>query len=248
MGLVNDQTDRPGPGRADSADARRAADAPRPGRRHSEEAPQVMDPARPGHRHSEEAPHAADGPRPGRKRSEEARRAILAAALELTAEAGYAGLTIDGIAARSGSGKQTIYRWWPSKDDVLLEAGAAKADLHVPTADEGSYRADLRAFLTASFALVRQRQLTDVLRALMARAQIDEEFGQRFRAAFLQRRRDALGIILDRARARGELPAGVSPGTITDIVFGVIWYRTLATREPLDERLVDELVSLLAGD
>jgi hypothetical protein len=67
-------------------------------------------------------------------------------------------------------------------------------------------RADLRAFLTASFALVRQRQLT------------------------------------------GELPAGVSPGTITDIVFGVIWYRTLATREPLDERLVDELVSLLAGN
>jgi AcrR family transcriptional regulator len=189
-----------------------------------------------------------DQARPGRKRSEEARRAILAAALELTAETGYAGLTIDRIAARSGSGKQTIYRWWPSKDDVLLEAGAAKADLFVPTADEGSFRADLRAFLAASFALVRQRQLTDVLRALMARAQIDEAFGQRFRAAFLQRRRDAFGIILDRAQARAELPAGVSPGTITDIVFGVIWYRVLATGEPLDERLVDDLVSVLAGD
>jgi AcrR family transcriptional regulator len=188
-----------------------------------------------------------DQARPGRKRSEEARRAILAAALELTAEAGYAGLTIDGIAARSGSGKQTIYRWWPSKDDVLLEAGAAKADLHVPVTDEGSYEADLRAFLTASFALGRQRQLTDVLRALMARAQIDEEFGQRFRASFLQRRRDALGVILDRAQARGDLPAGVSAGTITDIVFGVLWYRMLATRQPLDDRLLAELVSVLAG-
>ena len=100
MGLVNDQTDQPGP----------------------------------GHERSEKFPQAADGPRPGRKRSEEARRAILAAALELTAEAGYAGLTIDGIAARSGSGKQTIYRWWPSKDDVLLEAGAAKADQPVRSA------------------------------------------------------------------------------------------------------------------
>lgn len=187
-----------------------------------------------------------DQARPGRKRSEEARRAILAATLELTAESGYAHLTIDGIAARSGAGKQTIYRWWPSKDDVLLEAGAAKAELHVPIPDNGSYAADLRAFLTASFALGRQRQLADVLRALMARAQIDEEFGQRFRASFLQRRRDALAVILDRARARGELPPGVSPGTIADIVFGVIWYRMLATRQPLDGRLADELVSILA--
>ncbi len=189
-----------------------------------------------------------DQARPGRKRSEDSRQAILAAALELTAEAGYAGLTIDGIAARSGTGKQTIYRWWPSKDDVLLEAGAAKADLHVPIPDKGSYRADLRAFLVASFVLGRQRQLTDVLRALMARAQIDEAFGQRFRVAFLQRRRDALAVILDRAQARGELPAGVSPGALTDIVFGVLWYRMLATRQPLDDRLADELVAVLAPD
>ena len=188
-----------------------------------------------------------DPARPGRRRSEEARQAILAAALELTAEAGYARLTIDGIAARSGAGKQTIYRWWPSKDDVLLEAGAEKADLHVPIPDEGSYRADLSAFLTASFALGRQRQLTDVLRALMARAQIDDAFGQRFRTAFLQRRRDALAVILDRARARGELPAGVSADTITDIVFGVIWYRMLATGQVLDNKLADELTTALAG-
>jgi hypothetical protein len=117
----------------------------------------------------------------------------------------------------------------------------------VPVKDEGSFRADLGAFLTATFALGSQREVTDLLRALMARAQIDEAFGQRFRAAFLQRRRDALGVILDRAKARGELPAGVSPGTVTDIVFGVLWYRVMATREPLDDRLADELVALLAG-
>jgi AcrR family transcriptional regulator len=188
-----------------------------------------------------------DPARPGRKRSDEARRAILAAALELTAEAGYARLTIDGIAARSGAGKQTIYRWWPSKDDVLLEALAAKADLHVPIPDEGSYRADLRAFLTASVTLGRQRQLTDVLRALMARAQIDDAFGQRFRTAFLQRRRDALAVILDRAQTRGELPPGVSADTVTDIVFGALWYRMLATGQALDNKLADELTRALAG-
>jgi AcrR family transcriptional regulator len=184
--------------------------------------------------------------RPGRKRSEESRVAILTAAFELIGEVGYAGLTIEGIAARSGAGKQTVYRWWPSKADVLLDALATKADMHVPIPDEGSYRADLRAFLTATFAMGRKQQVIDVLRALMAHAQIDAEFGERFRASFLQRRRDALGLILERAQARGDLPKSRSPGTVTDIVFGVLWYRLLATGRPLDDRLVDELVDTLA--
>jgi AcrR family transcriptional regulator len=183
---------------------------------------------------------------PGRKRSEESRLAILTAAFELIGEVGYGGLTIEGIAARSGTGKQTVYRWWPSKADVLLDALATKADVHVPVPDEGSYTADLRVFLTASFALGRNQQVVDALRALMAHAQIDAEFGQRFRTAFLQRRRDALGAILDRAGARGDLPSGLSPGMVTDIVFGVIWYRLLATGQPLDNRLVDELVAIRA--
>ena len=184
---------------------------------------------------------------PGRKRSEESRLAILTAAFELIGEVGYSGLTIEGIAARSGAGKQTVYRWWPSKADVLLDALATKAQLHVLTPDKGSYAADLRVFLTASFALGRKRPVVAALRALMAHAQIDAEFGQRFRTAFLQRRRDALGAILDRASARGDLPPHLSPGTVTDIVFGVVWYRILATGQPLDDRLVDELVDTLAG-
>jgi AcrR family transcriptional regulator len=139
--------------------------------------------------------------RPGRKRSEESRLAILAAAAELTAEVGYAGLTIEGIAARSGAGKQTIYRWWASKADVL--------------------------------------------RALMAEAQIDPAFGERFRENFLQHRRDALGVVVSRAAGRGDLPPGAPPETVIDIVFGTLWYRLLATRRPPDERLAEELVATL---
>jgi AcrR family transcriptional regulator len=185
--------------------------------------------------------------RPGRKRSEGSRRAILASALELTAEVGYAGLTVDGIAARAGTGKQTIYRWWPSKDDVLLEALADRAALDVVVPDQGSYRADLQAFLIASFALGRQPQVPVILRALMARAQIDEEFGQRFRASFLQRRRDALAVIVDRAQARGDLPLMLTRDTVADVVFGVIWYRLLAGRELVADRLAGEIASLLSG-
>ena len=185
--------------------------------------------------------------RPGRKRSEGSRRAILAAALELTAEVGYAGLTVDGIAARAGTGKQTIYRWWPSKDDVLLEALADRAALDVVVPDQGSYRADLQAFLMASFALSRQPQVAEILRALMAQAQIDEEFGQRFRASFLRRRRDALAVIVDRAQARGDLPLTLARHTVADIVFGIIWYRLLASREPFGDRMASEIASALSA-
>jgi AcrR family transcriptional regulator len=166
--------------------------------------------------------------------------------MALAAEVGYSGLTIEAIAARAGVGKQTIYRWWPSKADVLLEAGAAKADLYVPVTDHGSYRGDLRAFLEASYALGNLPQLAGVLRALMAEAQLDREFGERFRVSFLERRRDALGVITSRARERGDLPDHPDPAIVADIVFGVIWYRTLATRRPFDAGLVDDLVGVLA--
>ncbi|HEX6359791.1 TetR/AcrR family transcriptional regulator [Actinophytocola sp.] len=184
--------------------------------------------------------------RPGRKRSEESRQAILVATLELTAELGYAGLTIEGIAARSGAGKQTIYRWWPSKADVLLEALAIKADVVVSLPDKGSYAADLRHFVVASFALAARHPVADALRALMAQAQLDPEFRKRFWAAFLQRRRDALRVLIDRAAARGDLPAGASADTVIDAVFGIVWYRLLTDRPP-DEQLADELVTLISG-
>lgn len=185
-------------------------------------------------------------PRPGRRRSEDSRQAILGAAFDLCAEVGYGGLTIEGIAARSGAGKQTVYRWWESKADVLLEALAAKADLHVPLPDQGSCAADLRAFLGATFGLGGAVPVVDMLRALMAQAQIDPEFGRRFRLSFLQRRRDAIATVLRRASERGDLAPEVSGETAIDVVFGVMWYRLLATAKPLDGQLIDELVGLLA--
>ncbi|MEY9968792.1 AcrR family transcriptional regulator [Streptacidiphilus sp. MAP12-16] len=184
--------------------------------------------------------------RPGRKRSEESRMAILVAAFDLVGEVGYAGLTIEGIANRAGCGKQTIYRWWPSRAHVLLEALAVKADLYVTNADHGSYADDLRAFLEDTFRLGRQQRVVDILCVLMAEAQINEEFGQLFRSAFLQRRRDALQVVLDRARTRGDLPPRPAASTVLDIVFGTLWYRLLATRQPMGNDLVEDLTATLA--
>lgn len=189
-----------------------------------------------------------EGRSPGRPRSEESRRAILVATLELVTEVGYSNLTIEGIAARAGVGKQTIYRWWETKADVLLEAGALKADIQVPTDDRGSYAADLRAFLEASYSVGNRPEYTALLRALMAEAQVNPDFGRRFRESFLERRRNALAVITNRARERGDLPERPSPATVADIVFGTIWYRVLATHAVLDAELIDDLIALLCDD
>lgn len=184
--------------------------------------------------------------RPGRKRSEHSRQAILAAAAELVLEVGYGALTIEKIAQRSGTGKQTIYRWWPSKADVVMEALATKADMDIAIPDLGSLETELRTALREGFALARVPAVTELLRALMAEAQIDPAFADRFRAEFLHRRRRMLRVILGRAAERGELPPGVPVETLIDVVLGTLWYRVLAIPEPLDDTLADELVSLIA--
>lgn len=171
--------------------------------------------------------------------------AILTAAFELTREVGYRGLTIEGIAARAGVGKQTVYRWWPTKADVLLEAGAVKADLRVSVADRGSYRADLEEFFRDSFALLKFPGLEGLLRSLMAEAQLDPEFAARFRSGFLNRRRAALAEISNRAVTRGDARR-LSGELLADVVFGVIWYRLLATERPLSQSDVTALLDLLA--
>jgi AcrR family transcriptional regulator len=172
--------------------------------------------------------------------------AILDATAALLAESGYSGTTIEAVAARAGVGKQTLYRWWPTKADVVLEASAAGEGFAVAVPDHGSFRADLTAFLRTAYAMAGHEPTADLLRSLLVEAQLRPEFGERFRALFLAPRRSAFAVLTDRAAERGDLPSGTSPGTVADVVFGTLWYRLLATREPLDEGLAGELVELLS--
>ncbi|MEU8726656.1 TetR/AcrR family transcriptional regulator [Streptomyces antimycoticus] len=199
-------------------------------------------------------PSVPEPVRPGRKRSESSRTAILTAAWELTVELGYPGLTVEGIAARAGTGKQTVYRWWPSKADVLLDALVLRADVHTGLDDHGSYAADLRQFLDRSFTLGLDPSVMRVMRTLMAQAQIDPEFGACFREQFLARRRAAFEVLAGRAVERGDFPAARSPALDARIVFGLLWYEVLAAPPPLDSRsaeaaaphaLVNALMDLL---
>lgn len=178
----------------------------------------------------------------GRPRSEESRRAILTAAMDGLQEHGYAALTIEGIAARAGVGKQTIYRWWPSKADVVLDAMLDLAETRITVPDEGSLPADLSAFLSATF---RQHGQRPVLIGLMAHALLDPVFAVAFRDRFLFSRRAALRELLDRAITRGEIAADLDPELLIDVVYGVLWYRLLLDHAPLDETAGQQLASLV---
>src|ERR671936_344940 len=88
--------------------------------------------------------------RVGRPRSETARAAILAAAFELASERGPSGLTMEAVAKRAGVSKETLYRWWKSKAEVLLEALAERGEETIPVPDSGSLHTDLLAFMRAT--------------------------------------------------------------------------------------------------
>lgn len=178
----------------------------------------------------------------GRPRSEQSRQAILQAALDLVEEASYSQATIEGIAARAGTGKQTIYRWWQGKADVVLEAINARAAREVPIPDTGNLHDDLFAFLQSSFAAARRSGSRPALRALMAHAQNDAAFHAAFDEKFLARRREALAQVLRRHPDQLRVPVQIG----VEVVFGVLWYRVLATHGPLDARLARHLTDLLA--
>jgi AcrR family transcriptional regulator len=178
--------------------------------------------------------------RVGRKRSDAARRAILDAALELLREHGYARLTTDAIARAAGVGKQTIYRWWRSKAEVVLEA-LTELGRTIALPDTGSLQGDVAAFLTDTFRLLRGPRGTGVvLKGLMAEAQLDPEFAERF-AGFIATRRSALRAILERHAARQD-----ERELAIDMMFGAMWYRLLVGHAPVDAGMARTLARLIA--
>jgi AcrR family transcriptional regulator len=176
----------------------------------------------------------------GRPRSEHSHEAILDAVLELLEAEGYGALTIEGVARQAGVGKQTIYRWWKCKAELVLEAYANHAASKTPVPDRGTVRGDLEAFLGAGF-----KRLTDIsgpiMRGLMADAVHDEEFREVLMTAFLGKRRDALKEILRRGVARGELEPGADLDLACDLILGPMWYRLLLQHGKLDAKFARQL-------
>jgi AcrR family transcriptional regulator len=185
-------------------------------------------------------------PHTGRRRNDAAEAAILDATFRLLSGPGTEGLTIDAIAAEAGVGRQTIYRWWPSKGAVVADALAHHAQVVVPERETGSFTGDLAAFLTDSFAGLENEGYAARLRQIVAEAQHDEHVAQVL-ANFTAVRRAALRALLERGRTAGEIAADADLDMLVDMAYGVLYYRLLVGHAPLDEKAAQSLAAELTS-
>jgi AcrR family transcriptional regulator len=178
----------------------------------------------------------------GSRRNDAAEQAILEAGAELLATGDGALITVAAIAERAGVGKQTIYRWWPSKSAVLLDAMIHRAKEVAPAPDSGELHTDLNLFLRSTFTAAPDNRglLLGVLREALGDSAAMDRL-----ATFTAARRDELARILDRARARGQIRILQRREIVVDQVFGLLWYRSIFAHEPLDEQAADDMAIAL---
>ena len=180
------------------------------------------------------------------RRSEPARRAILAAALDQVAEVGYAKLSVEGIAAAAGVGKQTIYRWWPSKGAVLLDSLLALSEGQdgevAALPDTGDLEADLKLVLRATVDELDNPRYDGPMRALTAEmlrdpalaAACTERLDEPIKALKLQRLRSA--------QEAGDLPPDLDLDVAIDLIWGPLMSRWLQRSGPLTHAYTDQTV------
>jgi AcrR family transcriptional regulator len=182
----------------------------------------------------------------GRPRDAGADEAILQAVLDLVAETGLPNLSMDAVAARAGVGKATIYRRWPSKGVLVVEAWRSLI-APVETPDTGSLRGDLLVLLTAVTAKAGTTAF-DVLIQVAAAARTEPELAASLRE-YVACRRGPMREVLLRAQARGELRNDVDLDALQDAVVGPLFYRLLFGHAPIDAAFAEHVVDVvLAGN
>ncbi|GAA3038682.1 TetR/AcrR family transcriptional regulator [Streptosporangium longisporum] len=188
-------------------------------------------------------------PNPAR-RSEQSRRAILTAAFDLVAETGYAKLTIEAIAARAGVGKQTIYRWWPSKGAVFVEAvlsmgGGEGQDLSLP--DTGDLGADLRQVLRAIVDEYNDPRLEAMSRALNLELLQDPSMNTEITERVMGPHLEATKERLRSAQRAGQVAADADLDVAVELLYGPVYHRWMLRTAPLTHAYADTLVEFALG-
>ncbi len=191
-----------------------------------------------------DTPSEVERPSPGRPRSEEAHRAILDATLVLLREVGFAGLTMEGVAARAKVGKATIYRRWPSKAPLVMEALSLLPDMH--PADTGSLAGDLRVLLQDLVSYLKSTPLPGALPVLALERDRDPELAK-ILDTYIAESRKPVFKVLDQAIARGELNPNIDRELAGEIIIGPIITRQYFTGGELSADMVDPIVEAAMG-
>jgi len=177
-------------------------------------------------------------PKLGRKRDHTRDPEILEAALDVLAETGYDGMTIDMVAARAKAGKATLYRRWSSKGELVVDAVACmkKVDLEA-LPDTGSLRGDFVAMIKTGSIEDSQRKLK-IMTGLLSMLSKDPELSDTALSSIMEPRVAANRIILRRAVERGEIPADTDIEAIAVISQAMATYRVMILRKPVDREFI----------
>jgi AcrR family transcriptional regulator len=156
---------------------------------------------------------------------------------------------MDEVAEHAGVSKATIYRWWPTKESLALEALLEQWDTGPSVVREtGSLRGDLLALIRPWIRRLRARPYGRVIAALITEAQTDPEFGTLYRARFVERRREPARALFVNAIENDEIPVDTDIEIALDLIFGPIYHRLLHAHAPLTDGFVQAVIdSALAG-
>ena len=190
-------------------------------------------------------------PKLGRKRDDTRDTDILNATLDVLAETGYDGMTVDMVAARAKAGKATLYRRWPSKPELVLDAVACMKAVPLDTLpDTGSLRGDLIAMIKAPSIRDAERKLK-IMAGIVSMISRNPELAEAAHEALVEPRAAANRIIFRRAIERGEIPADSDVETLCMIGPALASYRTLMLQKPVDReflvRNIDHVILPAAG-
>ncbi|MER5615271.1 TetR/AcrR family transcriptional regulator [Streptomyces sp. NPDC002215] len=177
------------------------------------------------------------------RRSERSRRATLEAALELCTEKGYGRVTVEAIAARAGVSKKTIYRWWPSKSAVILEAFADALVDTTPFADTGDIAADLRTNLAGAVRLINTPPFGPAYAGILSEMHHDDELAQTVRAKLVDPRFDEAVARLRRAQEQGQIPPDANLPLVVEMLYGPMYSRHVLRKPVHDEEEIAALVA-----
>ena len=170
---------------------------------------------------------------PGRPRDARHDQAILDATLGILLEQGYRGVSIEGVAARAGVGRPTIYRRWPSKPAVVVAALVQSDRLALPAPDTGSLRNDLIAVQRHQIERMNSPDARRVTAGLIADLADDPELADTYVSQFLAPRRATVWEVLSRGVDRGELDADVDFAFVYDLLVGPLFMRAVVWGQPL---------------
>ena len=192
-----------------------------------------------------------DKPKLGRKRDLTRDADILDATLDVLAETGYDGMTVDMVATRAKAGKATLYRRWPSKPDLVLDAVACMKAVPLDTLpDTGTLRGDLIAMIKAPSLRDAERKLK-IMAGIVSMIARNPELAEAAHDALVAPRAAANRILFQRAVDRGEIPADSDIEMLCMIGPALASYRTLMLQKPVDReflvRNIDRVILPAAG-